>query len=688
MPFRRREKKPKTRRVRKLRLLGLLTILGLVCGVAFVYGLVTAIASEIPKLSPIRQSALEQDGFIYASDGKTVLTRLRGDQSRVLVESKDINPWMKHAIVAVEDRRFWEHRGVDLRGIGRAVWADIQSKELVQGGSTITQQFVKNSLDRDDRTISRKLKEAALAWQLERRWSKDRILTSYLNTVFFGNGAYGVQMAARVYFSKKAYELTLPEAALLAGIPANPSLYNPVVNPKTSRARRSTVLHLMYQQKMITAGEMAAADHAPLPKPDEVQLPGSAGPASYFTEYVKQQLIDTYGPAEVFGGGLKVTTTIDLDLQNLARRTVNEVLGEKGKPSAALVAIDPRDGRVLAMYGGRSFRESQFNLAVQGERQPGSSFKPFVLAAALHEGISPQTTFVSEPQLINMGDKLWSVHNYEGSYLGRIDLFDATTHSDNAVYAQLTALVGPKKVAQMAHRLGITSPLDEYFAIGLGVEAVNPLEMARAFSTFANGGERVDGSILGNRPRAVVSIERDGKKEKNAPVANEVIGPNENAILTAMLEDVVDDGTGQRAALDDRPVAGKTGTTENYGDAWFVGYTPQLAVAVWVGYPEQARVDDEPVRGRPGRGRHLPGRDLEGVRQARAQPHGRGSRGLPLAELPVGQSGADGLPRRPVARRQRQLQVDARGALRHGLRAGQARGVQAERGRRSAGSRA
>ncbi len=599
MPFRRREKKPKTRRVRKLRLLGLLTILGLVCGVAFVYGLVTAIASEIPKLSPIHQSALEQDGFIYASDGKTVLTRLRGDESRVLVESKDINPWMKHAIVAVEDRRFWEHRGVDLRGIGRAVWADVQSKELVQGGSTITQQFVKNSLGQDDRTVSRKLKEAALAWQLERRWSKDRILTAYLNTVFFGNSAYGVQMAARVYFNKKAHELTLPEAALLAGIPANPSLYNPVTNPKTTRARRSTVLRLMYDQKMITAGEMSAADHAPLPKAEDIHLPGSGGPASYFVEYVKQQLIDTYGPAEVFGGGLKVTTTIDLELQNLARRTVNEVLGERGKPSAALVAIDPRDGRVLAMYGGRSFRESQFNLAVQGERQPGSSFKPFVLAAALHEGISPQTTFVSEPQLINMGDKLWSVHNYEGSYLGRIDLFDATTHSDNAVYAQLTALVGPKKVAQMAHRLGITSPLDEYFAIGLGVEAVNPLEMARAYSTFANGGERVDGSILGNRPRAVVSIERDGKKEKNAPVASEVIDPNENAILTAMLEDVVDDGTGQRAALDDRPVAGKTGTTENYGDAWFVGYTPQLAVAVWVGYPNKLVAMENQFEGGP-----------------------------------------------------------------------------------------
>jgi penicillin-binding protein 1A len=584
----------------------LLTILGLVCSVAFVYGLVTAIASEIPKLSPIRQSALEQDGFIYASDGKTVLARLRGDESRVLVESDEINPWMKHAIVAVEDRRFWEHRGVDVRGIGRALWADLRQKELVQGGSTITQQFVKNSLDRDDRTISRKLKEAALAWQLERKWSKDRILTSYLNTVFFGNGAYGVQMAARVYFDKKAYELSLPEAALLAGIPANPSLYDPVVNPKTSRARRSTVLHLMYDQGMITAGELAAADHAPLPKPEDVRLPGTGGPAAYFVEYVKQQLIDTYGPAEVFGGGLKVTTTIDLELQDLARRTVAEVLGGKGKPSAALVAIDPRDGRVLAMYGGRNFRESQFNLAVQGERQPGSSFKPFVLAAALHEGISPQTTFVSEPQLINLGDKLWSVHNYEGSYLGRINLFDATTHSDNAVYAQLTALVGPKKIADMAHRLGITSPLDEYFAIGLGVEAVNPLEMARAFSTFANGGKRVDGRVLGNRPRAVVSVERDGKTEKNAPVENEVFGANDDAILTQMLQNVVDDGTGKRAALEDRPVAGKTGTTENYGDAWFVGYTPQLAVAVWVGYPNKLVPMDKQFEGGPVAGGTFP----------------------------------------------------------------------------------
>jgi penicillin-binding protein 1A len=585
--FRRREKKHRTRRVRKLRLLALLTVLALVSSVSFVYGLVTAIASEIPQLDPIRQSALEQDGFIYASDGKTVLTRLRGDESRVIVTSKEINPWMKHAIVAVEDRRFWEHRGVDVRGIARAVWADVRHKDLVQGGSTITQQFVKNTLRQDERTVSRKLKEAALAWQLERRWSKDRILTAYLNTVFFGNGAYGVQMAARVYFDKKAYELTLPEAALLAGIPANPSAYDPVLNPRAAKERRRLVLQLMYEQKMITAGEFHVADVAPLPKPKDIQLPGSRGPAGYFAEYVKQQLIDEYGPGEVFGGGLRVTTTIDLELQKLARSAVSQWLAGPGKPSAALVAIDPRDGRVLAMYGGSSFRESQFNLAVQGERQSGSAFKPFVLATAIRKGISPQTTFVSGPQLINLGDKLWSVHNYEGAYLGRIDLNEATTHSDNAVYAQLTALVGPSNVRDTAHELGITSPLNDYFAIGLGVEAVNPLEMARAFATFANGGDRVDGSLIGNRPRAVVSIARDGKLERNEPVEQEVLDPNDDALLTSMLEQVVANGTGQRAALDDRTAAGKTGTTENYGDAWFVGYTPQLAVAVWVGYPDK-----------------------------------------------------------------------------------------------------
>jgi membrane peptidoglycan carboxypeptidase len=242
---------------------------------------------------------------------------------------------------------------------------------------------------------------------------------------------------------------------------------------------------------------------------------------------------------------------------------------------------------VLAMVGGRNYKKSQFNLAVQGERQPGSSFKPFVLATALSEGISPQTQFTSQPTVVNLGDKLWSVHNYENSYLGTIDLVDATIYSDNSVYAQLTAQVGPGNVAATAKRLGIQSPLNDYFAIGLGAEAVNPLEMARAFSTFAHNGVRVDGSILGNTPRAVTKVVEGNRVEKNEPVEKQVLDPNDAATLNSILQSVVTTGTGKRAALTDRAVAGKTGTTENYGDAWFVGYTPQLAVAVWVGYPNK-----------------------------------------------------------------------------------------------------
>jgi penicillin-binding protein 1A len=584
---RRRGAKRRPRRIRKLRFLALLAVLASVAAVSFVYGLVSAVASELPQLEPGNEQRSERLGYIYASDGKTVLAVLRGSESRILVRSEQIAPVMKQAIVAVEDRRYWEHRGVDIRGMARAVWADVRSQQIVQGGSTITQQFIKNQYTEQERTVSRKLKEAALAWQLEQRWSKDKILTAYLNTIYFGNGAYGIEMASRVYFGKRAKELTLPQAALLAGLPANPGAFDPAQNPKTAKARRATVLRLMLEQRLITADDSRAADEAPLPAPDDIGLPGEKGRGSYFAEYVKQQLVPYYGSGEVFGGGLKIYTSIDLELQKLARAAIDKWLPDPRGPTAALVAIDPRDGRVLAMVGGKSFQKSQFNLAVQGQRQTGSAFKPFVLTAALEQGISPETVFDSEPTVINLGDKLWSVANYEGSYLGSIDLNEATIHSDNAVYAQLTAQVGPKNVARMARRLGVTRPLDDYFAIGLGVEAVSPLEMARSFATLAAGGKRVDGTVLGNRPRAVLRVEDGGRIDSNDPKRKQVVDPNDAALVTSILERVVTEGTGERAELDHRPVAGKTGTTENYGDAWFVGYTPQLAVAVWVGYPDR-----------------------------------------------------------------------------------------------------
>jgi penicillin-binding protein 1A len=586
-PFSRKQSARPRRRIRKLRLLALLTVLLLLGSVSFGFGLIRAVAGEIPKLDPQRQLDKQVNGYIYDSTGERILAVLRGSEARTLVDYDEIADPMRHAIVAIEDRRFWEHNGVDLRGIARALVADIRQQKVVEGGSTITQQFVKNALDRDQKTIGRKVREAALAWQLERSadWPKQRILTEYLNTIYFGNGAYGVQQAALAYFGHGAKELTIPEAALLAGIPADPSRYDPVANPNAARFRREAVLNAMLEEGKITLGQFLEANDAPLPDPDDVRLGGIEGPAQHFVNYVKQQLIDEYGSAEVFGGGLKVKTTIDLALQAKARAAISKWLTQPDGPSAALVAIDPRNGAVRAMVGGNNYRKSQFNLAVQGVRQPGSSFKPFVLATALRQGISPATRFDSMPQSIDLGDKFWVVGNYDDAYLGSIDLETATVESDNAVYAQLTQLVGSKHVAETARQLGIRSKLDGYYAIGLGAEAVNPLELARAYATFAHGGRRVDGAMFGNKPRVIVEVTEQGRKRFNAPVPREALGSTQAGMINEILQKAVRVGTGTRAYIPNRPMAGKTGTTENYGDAWFVGYTPQLAVAVWVGYP-------------------------------------------------------------------------------------------------------
>jgi penicillin-binding protein 1A len=597
-------KKKNGRRIRKLRLLALVAVLGLLSLASFTFGLVTAIAGQLPQYDPAHQRKIAHDGYVFDRNGE-LLAVLRGKESRIILKSQQIAPIMKQAIVAIEDKRFYEHRGVDLRAIGRALAADIENKAVVQGGSTITQQFIKNAYVEDQRSVARKLKEAALAWQIEQRKPKDWILTAYLNTIYFGNGAYGIGQASLTYFQKPASQLTLPEAALLAGIPRDPARYDPVTNPTAAKERRRVVLDQMLQQGIIAPDQHSAARSAAMPAPDRVQVPGTQErQGQYFVNYVKQQLIDSdeYGPGDVFGGGLRVYTTLDTRLQKLARASIAKVLKDPDGPQAALVAIEPSTGEVRAMVGGSNYRDSQFNLAVQGERQPGSAFKPFVLATALDEGISPTTQFVSHPTVIPLGDKLWQVNNYEGEYLGSINLETATIHSDNSVYAQLTSLVGPQNVARMARNAGIRSKLNSYFAIGLGAEAANPLEMARAFSTFANDGQRVDGSILGNVPRAIRKI----GKRKNEPVGRRILSAEHTAILNSILQKVVTEGTGRRAALSDRPVAGKTGTTENYGDAWFVGSIPQLTVAVWVGYPRELRPMETEYHGEPVAGGTFP----------------------------------------------------------------------------------
>jgi penicillin-binding protein 1A len=591
------------RRVRKLRLAVLVIVLLVLAFIAFTFGLVRAVAGEIPSLDPAAHHT-DVDTVVYASNGHSVLAVLRGQESRVLVDTNGIAPIMRQAIVSIEDKRFFEHKGIDLRGVGRALWADIRHKAIVEGGSTITQQFVKNAYIRNERTLARKVREAALAWQLEQDWTKDRILTAYLNTIYFGNGAYGIQQAARTYFHKGAKYLQLPEAALLAGIPSDPALYDPVTNPRNSKERRRRVLAAMLDQRKITRADYRQANATPLPRPEDVRLPDQVGPAQYFVNYVKNQLIAKYGAGRVFGGGLKVTTTIDLKMQKWARAAIERTLHNPDGPAAALVAMDPRTGAVKAMFGGRNFRESQFNLAAQAERQPGSSFKPIVLATAMREGISPLTQIESKPVSIDAGDRIWNVTNYDHTYLGRVSLSTAIVSSDNTVYAQLTDLVGPKAIVRTAHALGIKSPLDAYFSIGLGSEAVNPLEMARAYSTFANGGKRVDSSLFGDAPRVVDRVDHieTGRVDTNLPEPRQVMAPGEAELLTQLLENVVRFGTGKRAAVPGVQVAGKTGTTDNYGDAWFVGYTPELAVAVWVGYPDKLRpmlyeYGGEPVTG-------------------------------------------------------------------------------------------
>ena len=441
---------------------------------------------------------------------------------------------------------------------------------------------MKNTLRATTATISRKLKEAALAWQLERRWSKDRILTAYLNTVFFGNGAYGVQMAARVYFDKKARDLTLPEAALLAGIPPTRPLRPRDVPAAARAAHDGAGAHA--RPGWITPTSRPRPTSARSRRRRRPPARGG-GPAPYFVEYVKQQLIDHYGSAR-FRRRAARDTTIDLELQRRARAR-EQWLGEPDVPSAALVAIDPRDGRVLAMYGGYELQREPVQ-----PRRPGRAPARLVVQAVrarrgAHQGISPETTFTSAAAAHHARRQALVGHNYEGSYLGRINLYDATTHSDNAVYAQLTALVGPKNVTTMAHRLGITSRLNDYFGIGLGVEAVNPLEMARAFprsrttATASTGGSSATGRAPSSRSSATTKRERR-QVQQEVLDSNRTTTPHVDACRTWSTRG----RASARRSTTGRPPArrGRPRTTATRGS---LGYTPQLAVAVWVGYPKK-----------------------------------------------------------------------------------------------------
>ncbi len=489
---------------------------------------------------------------------------------------EQIPPSLKDAVVAAEDKRYWRHHGLDPRAMARAAFSNLRRREL-QGASTISQQLSKNLFLSPHRTLRRKLAEAALALYLELRLDKERILTLYLNHIYLGQdgpaSVMGVRSAARHYFSKEVSDLSLPESALIAGVIRGPGVYNPFRDPAAAKARRDHVLRRMREEDMISPSELDAALDAPL------ELARGAAPedrrdSAYYAAEVVRQLLPRYGGDSLYRHGLSIHTTMDPLLQHLARKTL-----QASKHQAALAVIDPRDGSVLALTGGRSFRESQFNRATQALRQPGSAFKPFVYAAALQMGLTPATILRDKPKTWP-GGKGWSPANYDGVYLGTTTLRQALTRSLNAATLDLAERVGLKRIQETARNCGLTSPLRDDLGLALGASEVGLLELVSAYEPFAHGGIRP-------APRLVTSIvDSDGAVlEAMAPEVSIALDPATAFLMNSLLESVTKEGTARNLKNlgVTFPTAGKTGTTNDGRDAWFVGYTSSLLAGVWVG---------------------------------------------------------------------------------------------------------
>jgi penicillin-binding protein 1A len=591
--FLRQRRRGRRRRAFRRRWLTVVLVL-LVAPFAILVGAVAATALEGPRvlrstcsLDSLRPLRIGQNSFIFAKDG-SLLGSIPSEKNRQPLTIKQMSPWLPKATVAIEDRRFYEHGGLDYRGILRAAVTNAERGRIVQGGSTITQQLVRNLYIGDERrTLRRKLKEACLALRLSSAWSRDRILITYLNQVYYGNHAFGAEAAAQTYFSKRARDLTLPQAALIAGLPQAPSVYDPFRRPDAALERRNDVLRALGAAGYISPGLAARLTSVPLRLHPGGLYTRIRQP--YFFSYVEQQLIDQYGPERVETGGLRVRTTIDPKLQSAARLAMKSVLKEKTDPSAALVAIDPRSGAIKAMeVDVPSGEHLQFNLAAQGHRQAGSAFKPFVLATAVKQGISLSSTFSGPPELTipdercYTGYEPWDVHNFADESAGTMDLRNAIAHSVNTIFAQLVLEVGPENVVQTAHAMGIVSPLQAVCSITLGTQPVSPLEMTSGYATLAaHGVHRTPQSLRWVRsPRGKV-LPRDVARPVQA------LTENEADLVTSALQGVVQFGTGTAAGLYDRPAAGKTGTAEDFQDAWFCGYVPQLVTCVWLGYPHR-----------------------------------------------------------------------------------------------------
>ena len=543
------------------------------------------------KLGRLQAVSIGSNSFIYAADG-SLLGSIPAEKNRQPVSLADTSPWMSKATVAIEDRRFYSHGGIDFEGIARAAVNDIRAGRAVEGGSTITQQLVRNLyIHHQERSLHRKVVEACLAVRVSRQHPKNWILATYMNTVYYGNHAYGVEAAAQTYFSRHAKKLSLLQSALLAGLPQAPSIYDPFKNPERALERRNQVLAALWKN-----GDISYANYREGIKVTDLHLrPGKIYTRirePYFFSYVRDELVKKYGTATVRSGGLKVYTTIDRRMQRAANKAVTDTLYYDSDPASAIVAIDPRSGAIKTMTAvtpGRS--GNQFNLAAQARRQAGSTFKTYVLTEAVSEGINPDTTSYLSAPLHYQPDpysEAWDVSTYSHTYVGSTSITHATLLSDNTVYARLTLDLGPEKVAAMANRMGVRSSLKTregaYVpSLGLGSIGVSPLDMASAYATLAAGG-------IYSEPMAIRKVVfADGTDDKDTawgrPRRRRVIADWVAAEVTRILQMNIQSGTGVGANIG-RPAGGKTGTTENHADAWFCGITPTLSAAVWVGYPQ------------------------------------------------------------------------------------------------------
>lgn len=539
-------------------------------------GFISATLSNLPDVSNVRPSASSQ---IYDVHGN-LITTVHSTENRLPVPLKDVPKDLQNAFVATEDSRFYSHHGIDPVGILRAVWVNLVHSGVSEGGSTITQQLARNAFLSQDRTFKRKISEALLALKIEQHYTKDEILEMYMNQIYFGQGAYGVQSAAHVYFGKDASQLTLAQAALIAGLPQSPNYYSPFNDLEASKKRQAVVLGQMVKYGYITQEQADEARQADLGLVAKQEQTHEKSNASYFINYVIAQVSEKYGDDAIYKDGLKIYTTLDMDAQNAAvaamQNLPNYYTDSNGlhQPQGAIVAMNPHNGYIMAMVGGRG--DDAFNRATQAERQPGSAMKPFVYLAAIQSGKTPGSIVDDSP--VTFGN--WSPKNYENDFVGSITYRYALQHSRNVAAVKIADEVGMSKIIKLAKEMGISTLTDQdnnlSTALGGLTHGVTPLEMVQAYGVLANGGIKV-------QPTAIVKIvDRNGQVvEENSIQEKRVVDEKDAAIITNMLESVIN-GTGGNAAIG-RPAAGKTGTTDDSKDAWFVGYTPDLVAAVWIG---------------------------------------------------------------------------------------------------------